>query len=159
MAASGNGTGMGRRTSRRGRRGGVRPIAEINVTPFVDVMLVLLVIFMVAAPMLTVGVPLNLPDTAAESVPTEQEEPLTLSIPAEGPMLLMTAEIPDDQLVARLSAVAEQRQSRRIYLRGDSSLAYGRMMQVMGALNAAGFNDLVLVTDAGGPRLDAPAAD
>ena len=147
------------RTGRRGRRAGARPIAEINVTPFVDVMLVLLVIFMVAAPMLTVGVPLDLPDTAAESVPTEQEEPLTLSIPAEGPMLLMTAEIPDEQLIARLSAVAEQRQSRRVYLRGDSALAYGRMMQVMGALNAAGFNDLVLVTDAGGPRLDAPAAD
>ena len=143
---------------RRGRRP-VRPMAEINVTPFVDVMLVLLVIFMVAAPMLTVGVPLDLPDTAAESVPTEQEEPLTLSIPAEGPMLLMTAEIPDAELIARLSAVAEQRQSRRVYLRGDSALAYGRMMQVMGALNKAGFNDLVLVTDAGGPRLDAPAAD
>ena len=147
------------RTGRRGRRAGARPIAEINVTPFVDVMLVLLVIFMVAAPMLTVGVPLDLPDTAAESVPTEQEEPLTLSIPAEGPMLLMTAEIPDAELIARLSAVAEQRQSRRVYLRGDSALAYGRMMQVMGALNKAGFNDLVLVTDAGGPRLDAPAAD
>ena len=159
MTATGNGADTGRRGGRRRRRGAARPIAEINVTPFVDVMLVLLVIFMVAAPMLTVGVPLNLPDTAAESVPTEQEEPLTLSIPAEGPMLLMTAEIPDEQLIARLSAVAEQRQSRRIYLRGDSSLAYGRMMQVMGALNAAGFNDLVLVTDAGGPRLDAPAAD
>lgn len=153
------GAGMGRRGTRRGRRGGTRPIADINVTPFVDVMLVLLVIFMVAAPMLTVGVPLDLPETAAESIPTEHEEPLTLSIPAAGPMLLMTAEIPDDQLVARLSAVAEQRQSRRVYLRGDSSLAYGRMMQVMGALNAAGFNDLVLVTDAGGPRLDAPATD
>lgn len=159
MADAGMSQQGGRRAGRRGRRAGARPIAEINVTPFVDVMLVLLVIFMVAAPMLTVGVPLDLPDTAAESVPTEQEEPLTLSIPAEGPMLLMTAEIPDDQLIARLSAVADQRQSRRVYLRGDSSLAYGRMMQVMGALNAAGFNDLVLVTDAGGPRLDAPAAD
>ncbi len=142
---------------RRGRRA-VRPMAEINVTPFVDVMLVLLVIFMVAAPMLTVGVPLDLPDTAADAVPTEQEEPLTLSIPAEGPMVLMTAEIADDELIARLTAVAEQRQSRRVYLRGDSALAYGRMMQVMGALNAAGFNDLILVTDAGGPRFDAPAA-
>ena len=94
---------------------------------------------------------LHLPDTAAASVPTEQEEPLTLSIPAEGPMLLMTAEIPDDQLIARLSAVADQRQSRRVYLRGDSSLAYGRMMQVMGALNKGGFNNIGLVTDAGGP--------
>lgn len=148
-----------RRGSRRGRRMGAQPIAEINVTPFVDVMLVLLVIFMVAAPMLTVGVPLDLPDTAAEAVPTEPEEPLTLSIPAEGPMLLMTAEIADDELISRLDAVAAQRQSRRLYLRADSSLAYGRVMQVMGALSAAGFGDLVLVTDAGGPRLDAPARD
>ena len=150
---------MGRRGRRRGGRGGAQPIAEINVTPFVDVMLVLLVIFMVAAPMLTVGVPLDLPDTAAESVPTEQEEPLTLSIPAQGPMLLMTAELPDDQLITRLRAVADQRQSRRIYLRADSSLAYGRVMQVMGALNAAGFSDLVLVTDGGGPRFDAASED
>lgn len=149
--------GIGRRATRRSRRMGAQPIAEINVTPFVDVMLVLLVIFMVAAPMLTVGVPMDLPDTAAQAVPTEQEEPLTLSIPADGPMLLMTSEIPDDQLIERLSAVADQRASRRVYLRGDSTLAYGRVMQVMGALNAAGFNDLVLVTDSGGPRFDAPA--
>lgn len=148
-----------RPSRRRSRRAAVQPIAEINVTPFVDVMLVLLIIFMVAAPMLTVGVPLDLPDTAAEAVPTEHEEPLTLSIPAEGALILMTSEIADDELIARLTAAVEQRQSRRIYLRGDSSLAYGRVMQVMGALNAAGFNDIVLVTDAGGPRFDAPALD
>lgn len=146
------------RSNRRGRRGAATsPMAEINVTPFVDVMLVLLVIFMVAAPMLTVGVPMQLPDTAANAVPTEQEEPLTLSIPADGPMVLMTAEIPDDELITRLAAIAEARESRRIYLRADSSLAYGRIMEVMGALNAAGYNDIVLVTDAGGPRFDAPA--
>lgn len=146
------------RSNRRGRRtAATSPMAEINVTPFVDVMLVLLVIFMVAAPMLTVGVPMQLPDTAANAVPTEQEEPLTLSIPADGPMVLMTAEIPDDELITRLAAIAEARESRRIYLRADSSLAYGRIMEVMGALNAAGYNDIVLVTDAGGPRFDAPA--
>lgn len=150
----------GGRSSRRGRRGAspTTPMAEINVTPFVDVMLVLLVIFMVAAPMLTVGVPMQLPDTAANAVPTEQEEPLTLSIPPEGPMVLMTAEIPDDELITRLTAIAETRESQRIYLRADSSLAYGRIMEVMGALNAAGYNDIVLVTDAGGPRFDAPAS-
>lgn len=142
---------------RRRRRGAPQTMAEINVTPFVDVMLVLLVVFMVAAPMLTVGVPMQLPDTAAEALPTEPEEPLTLSIPREGPMVLMTAEIPDDELITRLRAVAGQRQSARIYLRADGGLAYGRVMQVMGALNAAGFRDIMLVTEGGGPLLDAPA--
>lgn len=139
------------------RRGGARrhaPMAEINVTPFVDVMLVLLIIFMVAAPMLTVGVPLQLPETAAQAVPAEQEEPLTISITPEGPLVLMTTEVPEEELITRLQAVVAERQSNKIFLRADSSLSYGRVMQVMGALNAAGFNNIVLVTDAGGPRMD-----
>ena len=145
----------GIKTSRR-RGGGRRhaPMAEINVTPFVDVMLVLLIIFMVAAPMLTVGVPLKLPETAAQAVPAEQEEPLTISITPEGPLVLMTTEVPEEELVTRLRAVVAERQSNKIFLRADSSLSYGRVMQVMGALNAAGFNNIVLVTDAGGPRMD-----
>ena len=142
-----------RNTSRRGRRRHA-PIAEINVTPFVDVMLVLLIIFMVAAPLLTVGVPLELPRTAAEAVTAEPEEPLTISLPAEGPLVLMTTEVPAGELVSRLRAVVAERQSSRIYLRADGAVAYARVMEVMGALNAAGFRDIVLVTDPGGPRMD-----
>ena len=142
--------------SRKGRgRARSQPMAEINVTPFVDVMLVLLIIFMVAAPLLTVGVPLELPKTAAQAVPAEPEEPLSVSVTPEGPIMVMTTEVPEDELVTRLRAVAEERQSDKIYLRADGAIPYARVMQVMGALNAAGFNNIVLVTEAGGPRMDA----
>ncbi|MFO1137671.1 MAG: ExbD/TolR family protein [Paracoccus sp. (in: a-proteobacteria)] len=142
--------------SRKGRgRARSQPMAEINVTPFVDVMLVLLIIFMVAAPLLTVGVPLELPKTAAQAVPAEPEEPLSVSVTPEGPIMVMTTEVPEDELITRLRAVAEERQSDKIYLRADGSIPYARIMEIMGALNAAGFNNIVLVTEAGGPRMDA----
>ncbi|KGJ06720.1 Cell division and transport-associated protein TolR [Paracoccus halophilus] len=142
--------------SRKGRgRARTQPMAEINVTPFVDVMLVLLIIFMVAAPLLTVGVPLELPKTAAQAVPAEPEEPLSVSVTPEGPIMVMTTEVPEEELVTRLRAVAEERQSDKIYLRADGAIPYARIMEVMGALNAAGFNNIVLVTEAGGPRMDA----
>ena len=128
---------------------------EINVTPFIDVMLVLLIIFMVAAPLLTVGVPLELPKTAAQAVPAEPEEPLSVSVTPEGPIMVMTTEVPEEELITRLRAVAEERQSDKIYLRADGAIPYARIMEVMGALNAAGFNNIVLVTEAGGPRMDA----
>ncbi|MTH77688.1 ExbD/TolR family protein [Paracoccus aestuariivivens] len=154
---------MGAGVVKRGRRGRGRaksqPMAEINVTPFVDVMLVLLIIFMVAAPLLTVGVPLELPKTAAQSVPAEPEEPLSVSISPEGPILVMTSEVPEDELITRLRAVAEERQSDKIYLRADGSIPYARIMEVMGALNAAGFNNIVLVTDTGGPRMDGQSTE
>ncbi len=140
---------------RRRRRGTAAAMSEINVTPFVDVMLVLLIIFMVAAPLLTVGVPLELPKTAAQAVPAEPEEPLSVSVTPEGPILVMTTEVPEDELVTRLRAVAAERQSDKIYLRADGAIPYARIMEVMGALNAAGFNNIVLVTEAGGPRMDA----
>ncbi len=150
---------MGAGTVKRSRKGRGRartqPMAEINVTPFVDVMLVLLIIFMVAAPLLTVGVPLELPKTAAQAVPAEPEEPLSVSVTPEGPIMVMTTEVPEDELVTRLRAVADERQSDKIYLRADGTIPYARVMQVMGALNAAGFNNIVLVTEAGGPRMDA----
>ena len=136
-------------------KGGKGYVAEINVTPFVDVMLVLLIIFMVTAPLLTVGVPLELPKTAAQAVPAEPEEPLSVSVTPEGPILVMTTEVPENELVTRLRAVAEERQSDKIYLRADGAIPYARVMEVMGALNAAGFNNIVLVTEAGGPRMDA----
>ena len=137
----------------RGRRRN-KPMSEINVTPFVDVMLVLLIIFMVAAPLLTVGVPLELPRTAATALPSEPEEPLVVSIPAEGDIVLMNEDIPEGELVAKLQAVIAQRQTDRIFLRADGAIPYARVVQVMGAMNAAGFTNIVLVTDAGGPRMD-----
>ena len=149
------GAGVVKRSHKgRGRRRS-QPMSEINVTPFVDVMLVLLIIFMVAAPLLTVGVPLELPKTAAQAVPAEPEEPLSVSVTAEGPIMVMTTEVAEEELITRLRAVAEERQSDKIYLRADGAIPYARIMQVMGALNAAGFNNIVLVTEAGGPRMDA----
>jgi biopolymer transport protein TolR len=139
---------------RRRRRGGARPMSEINITPFVDVMLVLLIIFMVAAPMLTVGVPVELPRTAAQSLPSEQEEPLTVTITASGELAIQTTVVPEGDLIPRLRSIAAERTSNRIFLRADGAIPYERVMQVMGALNAGGFPNIGLVTDAGGPRLD-----
>jgi len=139
---------------RRRERGGARPMSEINVTPFVDVMLVLLIIFMVTAPMLTVGVPVELPKTAAQALPTEQEEPLTVTITAAGAVAIQTTEVPEGELVARLRAIAAERAGDKVFLRADGAIPYERVMQVMGALNAGGFSNIGLVTDIGGPRLD-----
>ena len=153
MAASvikqGGGGGSRRRRHRR-----AQPMSEINVTPFVDVMLVLLIIFMVAAPLMTVGVPVELPRTAAEALPTVTEEPLTVTLTAEGGVAIMTTEVPAEDLIPRLQAVAAERADDRIFLRADGSIPYERVMQVMGALNAGGFSNIGLVTESGGPRLD-----
>jgi len=129
-------------------------MSEINVTPFVDVMLVLLIIFMVSAPLLTVGVPIELPETAAEALPTEQEEPLTITLTAEGAVLLMDNETESDNLIAQLRAIAAERESRKVFLRADGAIPYAQVAEVMGALNASGFNQIGLVTDSGGRRLD-----
>ena len=139
---------------RRRRRGVGRAMSEINVTPFVDVMLVLLIIFMVAAPLLTVGVPVELPDTAATALPAAEEEPLVVSLTADGRVAIMTTEVPQDQLVNRLRAVAVERGDNRVFLRADGAIPYERVMQVMGALSAGGFASIGLVTDPGGPTFD-----
>lgn len=155
MGASLHQSDGGGRTRRR-RGGRTRPMAEINVTPFVDVMLVLLIIFMVAAPLLTVGVPVELPKTAANALPGETEEPLTVTVTAEGDVQIQTTSVPAQELVPRLRAIAAERASDRVYLRADGSVRYDVVMQVMGALNAGGFSDVALVTDTGGPTLDKP---
>ncbi|ESW59870.1 MAG: biopolymer transporter ExbD [Rhodobacter sp. CACIA14H1] len=149
--AKGAGGGGGRRGRRR-RRGA--PMADINVTPFIDVMLVLLIIFMVAAPMLTVGVPIELPETAANALPSEQEEPLAITMTADGRLLIQNTETPENELITRLAAIAAERTSDKIFLRADGAIPYAKVAEVMGALNAGGFNNIGLVTDAGGPRLD-----
>ena len=146
--------GAHRRGRDRRRRGRSAAMSEINITPMVDVMLVLLIIFMVAAPLLTVGVPVELPKTAAEALPTEQEEPLTVTLTAEGTIAIMTTEVPEADLIPRLRAIAAERKDDKLFLRADGAIPYARVMEVMGALNAGGFRNIGLVTDTGGPRLD-----
>lgn len=143
--------GGGRRRRGRGRS---RPMSEINVTPFVDVMLVLLIIFMVAAPLMTVGVPVELPKTAANALPGEEEEPLTVTLTAEGAVMIQTSDVARDELVTRLRAIAAERDSTRVFLRADGAVPYAQVMEVMGALNRGGFGNIGLVTDTGGPELD-----
>jgi len=155
MGAAIQQSGDSGRRRRRNRRS-TRPMSEINVTPFVDVMLVLLIIFMVAAPLLTVGVPVNLPKTAANALSGEDEEPLSVTITAEGVVQIQTTDTPRDQLVTKLRAIAAERATDRVYLRADGSVPYDTVMQVMGALNAGGFSNVGLVTDTGGPTLDDP---
>ncbi|MEP0154261.1 protein TolR [Pseudophaeobacter sp.] len=140
-------------TRRRGRRRGrARPMAEINVTPFVDVMLVLLIIFMVAAPLTTVGVPVDLPKTEAGALPSEQEEPLTVTMILGGEIHIQTTPVARTELVSKLRAIAAERTSERVYLRADGGISYREVMQVMGALNAGGFANVGLVTDVAGPE-------
>jgi biopolymer transport protein TolR len=131
---------------RRGRSRRYRPRADINITPFVDVMLVLLIVFMVSAPMMTVGVPLELPKTDAKPL-NQDKEPLTVSFNAAGQLFLMNSEITVDALIPKLQAIAENGPEQRIYVRSDKSVPYGRVMEVMGALNAAGYRKIGLVTE------------
>ncbi len=141
--------------SRRRRRSGGAAMSEINITPFVDVMLVLLIIFMVAAPMLTVGVPIELPNTAAASLPQEEEEPLAISMSADGQLLIQNTPVAEEELIPKLRAIADTRKSDKVFLRADGSIPYERVAQVMGALNAGGFNSIGLVTDSQGPSFGA----
>lgn len=128
-------------------------LSEINVTPLVDVMLVLLIIFMVAAPLLTVGVPVELPKTAAQALPHEQEQPLALAITAEGGLVLQSEPVGREELIPKLRAIAAEREDDKVFLRADGAVPYATVMEVMGALNAAGFRNIGLVTDPGGPTL------
>ena len=125
-----------------------RVMSEINVTPMVDVMLVLLIIFMVSAPLLTVGVPIDLPQSQAKSL-DQDKEPLTLSVNDKGQIFLQNAEIAVDDLIAKLQAVAQARggTEARVYVRGDRRVDYGTMMKVMGRLSSAGFHRVALVTE------------
>src|ERR1700754_3839025 len=145
MSGGAHSGAFGRRRHRR------RPVmSEINVTPMVDVMLVLLIIFMVSAPLLTVGVPIDLPQTQAKSL-DQDKEPLTLSVNDKGQVFLQNSEIANDELVAKLKAVTEARGGfdERIYVRGDKKVDYGTVMRVMGRLSAAGFRRVALVAEGG----------
>ncbi|MTI16600.1 protein TolR [Rhodobacteraceae bacterium RKSG542] len=135
--------GGGRR--RRGGRRSHSPMSEINVTPFVDVMLVLLIIFMVSAPLLTVGVPIDLPETRAKPMEGETE-PIAISIKSDGAVYIQDTEIPIEELIAKLEAIARNGYDERIYVRGDQDADYGIIMKVMGRINAAGYKRIGLVT-------------
>ena len=143
MSLGGGAGGSRRRGYRR-----ANVMAEINVTPMVDVMLVLLIIFMVSAPLLTVGVPLDLPQTAAKSL-DQDKEPLTVSVQLTGKVFLNNTEIPMTELVPKLQAITQARggMDERIFVRGDTKVDYGTVMRVMGRLSAAGFKRVALVTE------------
>ena len=120
-------------------------MSEINVTPFVDVMLVLLVVFMITAPLLTVGVPVDLPKTAASRM-VGQDEPLVITVRADGTVYIQDTEIELPRLIPRLEAITENKKDTRIFVRGDKAVAYGLVMQVMGSVNLAGFGRVALIT-------------
>ena len=140
----------------RGKGGGrYRPLAEINVTPLVDVMLVLLIIFMVTAPLMTSGVSVDLPKTNAQQLNSDSE-PLTVSIKADGSIFLQDQAVAVEDLVSKLQAIAQNNPERRIFVRGDKDLAYGRIMEVMGTITQGGFTKVALLAEQ--PATSAPAS-
>ena len=144
MSVGNSSAGRGSRGHRRrGRHHGL--MSEINVTPFVDVMLVLLIIFMVAAPLLTVGVPIDLPETQAKALNAETQ-PITISVNKDGQVYLQETEVAIEEIVPKLEAIAKTGYEERIYVRGDTAAAYGTVMKVMARVSAAGFRNLGLVT-------------
>ena len=145
MAAQINNSGGGWGNGGRGRRHS-RPVSDINITPFVDVMLVLLVVFMVTAPLMTVAVPVDLPKTQAHTM-NQDKEPLVVSIDADGKVYLQDKILKLDELVPKLKAVTNANPDARIFVRGDKALAYGRIMEIMGTISSAGFTKVALVAD------------
>jgi biopolymer transport protein TolR len=143
-------------TNGSGKRGTYKPMSEINVTPLVDVMLVLLVVFMVTAPLLTVGVPVDLPQTQASPI-NEPKEPLVISINSEGKVFLQETAVEVDQLVPRLQAITNNNPTTSIYVRGDRAVNYGRVLEVMGLVSGAGFAKVALVSEQA-PDQKRPAA-
>jgi len=139
-------TSGGRVEGARRRRGRYQPLAEINVTPFVDVMLVLLIVFMVTAPLLTAGVPVDLPKAAAKPLP-QDSKPLEISIDQNGAIFIVDTEVGLEELIPRLTAISGESRETRIYVRGDTKLDYGRVMEVIGAINAAGYTKVALVAE------------
>ena len=136
----------GRGLRGRSKRAAYRPIAEINVTPFVDVMLVLLIVFMVTAPLLTVGVPVDLPKAQAQNL-SEPDDPLIISINSGGEVFVQESQVELANLVPLLIAITDANAEARIYVRGDRTIQYGRIMEIMGSVNAAGFSRVALVAE------------
>ena len=128
------------------RRSAKEPISEINVTPFVDVMLVLLIIFMVTAPLLTDGVQVDLPETSADTLP-EETEPLTLTINAKGEIFIQETKVEYEKIIAKIMAVSNNRTDTRIFVRGDKTINYGRVLEIMGMLSGSGFTKVALISE------------
>ena len=128
------------------KRSSKEPMSEINVTPFVDVMLVLLIIFMVTAPLLTVGVQVDLPETSADTLP-EETEPLTLTINAKGEIFIQETKVEFEKIIPKILAISNNRTDTRIYVRGDKTINYGRVLEVMGRLSGAGFSKVALISE------------
>lgn len=145
MAMSGPSSGG----NRRKRRGGNQGFSEINVTPFVDVMLVLLIVFMVAAPMMTAGITVDLPQTKASPLPGN-DEPLNVSIKSDGTVYIQNSEAELGELGAKLQAILGEKKETRIFVRGDTAIHYGKVMQVIGEITAAGYSKVALVTNNSG---------
>ncbi|MBI4031286.1 MAG: protein TolR [Proteobacteria bacterium] len=135
-----------------GRSRAYRPMADINVTPFVDVMLVLLVVFMITAPLLTAGVPVDLPKAEARALKEEDKKPLEISLTAGGKIYIGETEVKRDRLVNMMSAMTNSDPERRIYLRADQGLAYGEVMDVLGLMNGAGFRKVALISEPAAKR-------
>ncbi|MGL5363652.1 MAG: protein TolR [Bosea sp. (in: a-proteobacteria)] len=146
MSAGAQAQGSGGRRGRRGRRH--RPIADINMTPFIDVMLVLLIIFMVAAPLIATGVPIDLPQTSAKPINIDQK-PITISINEKGQIFLQNDPVAEGDLVPKLMAAAKAGADERIYVRGHKQVDYGRVAQVMSTITSSGFKRVALVTEPG----------
>lgn len=143
------GMSMGGGGYNKGGRGhSYRPMAEINVTPMVDVMLVLLIIFMVAAPLLTSGVPIDLPDSKAKAISDEDNKPLEVSIEKNGKIFVGETEVTEERVVTILTSMTEDNPDRRIYIRADQGLDYGKVMRILGNINGAGFNKVALISEA-----------
>lgn len=145
-ASFGGGKARGRRGSRSG--GTYRPMAEINVTPLVDVMLVLLIVFMVAAPLLTAGVPIDLPNSDAKPITDEENKPIEITLDKDGKLFIGETAVERSKLIGLLSAMTEGQTDRRIYIRGDQSLEYGGIMELLGAVSGAGFTKVALISEA-----------
>ena len=123
-----------------------KPMSNINVTPLVDVMLVLLIVFMITAPMLTVGVQVDLPESSADSLP-EEVEPLTLTINSKGEIFIQESKVEYEKIIAKVLAVSKNRTDTRIYVRGDKTINYGRVLEIMGLLSGSGFTKVALISE------------
>jgi biopolymer transport protein TolR len=145
------GAQLGGKSNGRGRRRAYSQLSEINVTPFVDVMLVLLIVFMVSAPLMTVGVPVDLPKTAAPSLPADNK-PLFISIDTQNRIFVQETPVELDNLVPLLRAITENNPEARVLVRGDAKIAYGTMLQVMGTISAGGFTKVGLVAELPQPK-------
>ncbi len=143
------GATLSNKTQSRGRRtgGSYRPMAEINVTPLVDVMLVLLIVFMVSAPLLTAGVPVDLPNSNAKPITEEENKPIEITLTKDDKIFIGETEVEKKRLIPLLSAMTEGQSDRRIYIRGDQKLSYGSIMELIGLVNGAGFTKVALISE------------